>query len=304
MTGIRTVPAAVLMAVLAVSAEASAQSADIEARVTHGYADSGGVRIHYAELGKGPLIVMLHGFPDFWYTWREQMGPLAAAGFRVAAIDLRGYNLSDKPEAPEAYDMKLLVGDVISVIRHLGESRAIVVGHDWGGAVSWFLAMARPDLVERLIILNLPHPRGIARELATNPAQQKNSQYARNFQQPGSQEKLTAEGLAEWVKDPAARAKYVEAFKRSSFDGMMNYYRRNYPREPYAQDTSPVVKVKMPVLMIHGLDDWALLAPMLNNTWEWLDRDLTLVTVPGAGHFVQQDAADLVTRSMVAWLKR
>jgi pimeloyl-ACP methyl ester carboxylesterase len=304
MTGTRTVPAAVLMAALAVSAEASAQSADIEARVTHGYADSGGVRIHYAELGQGPLIVMLHGFPDFWYTWREQMGPLAAAGFRVAAIDLRGYNLSDKPEAPEAYDMKLLVGDVISVIRHLGESRAIVVGHDWGGAVSWFLAMARPDLVERLIILNLPHPRGIARELATNPAQQKNSQYARNFQQPGSQEKLTAEGLAEWVKDPAARAKYVEAFKRSSFDGMMNYYRRNYPREPYAQDTSPVVKVKMPVLMIHGLDDWALLAPMLNNTWEWLDRDLTLVTVPGAGHFVQQDAADLVTRSMVAWLKR
>ena len=152
--------------------------------------------------------------------------------------------------------MKLLVADVAAVIRHLGESRAIVVGHDWGGAISWFLAMARPDLVERLIILNLPHPRGIGRELATNPAQQKNSQYARNFQQPGSHEKLTAEGLAGWVKDPAARAKYVEAFKRSSFDGMMNYYRRNYPREPYTQDQSPVVKVKMPVLMIHGLDDY------------------------------------------------
>jgi pimeloyl-ACP methyl ester carboxylesterase len=106
------------------------------------------------------------------------------------------------------------------------------------------------------------------------------------------------------VTDPAAREKYVEAFRRSSFEGMMSYYRRNYPREPYVEDMSPVVKTTMPVLMIHGLDDWALLAPMLNGTWDWMGKDLTLVTIPGAGHFVQQDASDLVTRSMVAWLKR
>ena len=106
------------------------------------------------------------------------------------------------------------------------------------------------------------------------------------------------------MKDPEARKKYVEAFKRSDIEAMLNYYKRNYPREPYTEDTSPVIKVKMPVLMIHGLNDTALLAGALNNTWEWLEKDLTLVTIPGAGHFVQQDASDLVTRSIKMWLAR
>jgi len=110
--------------------------------------------------------------------------------------------------------------------------------------------------------------------------------------------------LAFWVKDPEAKKKYIEAFNRSDFEAMLNYYKRNYPREPYTEDTSPVVKVKMPVLMIHGLKDPALLAGALNNTWEWLESDLTLVTIPGAGHFVQQDASDLVTRSIRMWLNR
>lgn len=164
--------------------------------------------------------------------------------------------------------------------------------------------MFMPQMVEKLIILNLPHPRGLNRELANNPQQQKNSQYARNFQQPDAHTKLTAEGLAFWVKDPEAKKKYIEAFKKSDFEAMLNYYKRNYPREPYTEDKSPIVKVKMPVLMIHGLDDTALLAGALNNTWDFLEQDLTLVTVPKAGHFVQQDASDLVTRSIKMWLKR
>jgi pimeloyl-ACP methyl ester carboxylesterase len=100
------------------------------------------------------------------------------------------------------------------------------------------------------------------------------------------------------------REKYLEAFKRSDLEAMTNYYKRNYPREPYTEDTSPVVKVKMPVLMIHGLKDTALMAGALNNTWDWLEQDLTLVTVPNAGHFVQHDASDLVTRSIKMWLAR
>jgi pimeloyl-ACP methyl ester carboxylesterase len=282
-----------------------AADSDIEKRVEHGYADSNGVKIHYAALGdkKNPLIVMIHGFPDFWYSWREQMDALSK-DYYVVAIDQRGYNLSDKPKGVENYDMKLLVADVAAVIKHLGREKAIIVGHDWGGAVAWTMAIYTPQLVERLIILNLPHLRGLSRELANNPQQQKNSQYARNFQQPDAHTKLTAEQLVFWVKDPEAKKRYIEAFKRSDFEAMLNYYKRNYPREPYKEDTSPVVKVKAPVLMIHGLDDWALLPGALNNTWEWLEKDLTLVTIPGAGHFVQQDASEMVNRTIKMWLNR
>ena len=296
--------------VLMFSLSALSADSDLDKRVEHGYADSGGVKIHYASLGpkkgdksKAPLIVMIHGFPDFWYSWRDQMEALSDT-YQVVAIDQRGYNLSDKPKGVENYDVRLLVGDVAAVIKHLGRDKAIVVGHDWGGLVAWSIAMALPDMVDKLIILNLPHPRGIGRELATNPDQQKNSAYARNFQKEDAASKLKAEALAMWVKDPKAREKYIEAFKRSDFEAMLNYYKRNYPREPYAEDPSPVVKVKAPVLMIHGLKDTALNARGLNNTWEWLEKDLTLVTIPGAGHFVQQDASELVTRSIKMWLAR
>jgi pimeloyl-ACP methyl ester carboxylesterase len=281
----------------------AAPASDIGAQVEHGYADSNGVKIHYASLGKGPLMVMLHGFPDFWYTWRDQMAALSGQ-YQTVAIDLRGYNLSDKPKGVDNYDMRLLAGDVAAVIKHLGRDKAIIVGHDWGGAVAWQFAIHAPQMTEKLIILNLPHPRGLRRELANNPQQQKNSQYARNFQQEGAHLKLTAEGLSAWVKDAEAKPKYLEAFRRSDFEAMLNYYKKNYPRDSSGEDTTPLVKVKAPVLMIHGLNDTALLPGALNNTWEWLEKDLTLVTIPGAGHFVQQDASDLVTRSMKMWLNR
>jgi hypothetical protein len=126
--------------------------------------------------------------------------------------------------------------------------------------------------------------RGLARELANNPQQQKNSAYARGFQLPGAHLILSAKTLSRWVKDPQARARYVEAFKRSNFEAMLNYYKANYPRLPYKEDKSPIVPVKMPVLMFHGLADTALLPGALNDTWKWLEKDLTLVTIPGAGN--------------------
>jgi pimeloyl-ACP methyl ester carboxylesterase len=285
------------------AATAGSAAADVEDKVTHGYANSNGVKIHYAKMGAGPLVVMIHGFPDYWYTWRAQMEGLADR-FTVVAIDQRGYNLSDKPAGVENYDVRLLVGDVLAVIKDLGQQRAIVVGHDWGGVVAWQLAINVPQAVDRLIILNLPHPRGLSRELAHNPEQQKNSAYARRFQTEGAEKALTAEGLAGWVKDPEARKKYLEAFGRSDFAAMLSYYKRNYPREPYTEDTSPVKKLQMPVLMFHGLKDTALLSPALNGTWDWVEKDLTITTVPDAGHFVQQDAAELVTKQMRAWLLR
>lgn len=279
------------------------QASDFESRVKQGYADSNGVKIHYATIGSGPLIVMIHGFPDFWYTWRRQMEGLADK-YQCVAIDQRGYNLSDKPEGVENYDVRLLVGDVIAVIKHFGKDKAIIVGHDWGGLVAWQVALNAPQFVDRLIILNLPHPRGIGRELAHNPKQQAASQYARNFQKEGSENLVKPEQLAFWVTDAEAKPKYIEAFKRSDIKAMLSYYKRNYPREPYQEDPSPVVKTQMPVLMFHGLKDTALLSDALNNTWDWMGKDFTLVTIPDAGHFVQQDAADLVTRTTRAWLDR
>ncbi len=268
----------------------------------HGFVDSQGVKIHYVTRGQGPLLVMLHGFPDYWYTWRKQM-PALAEQFQVVAVDLRGYNESDKPEGVENYAMPKLVGDVKAVIEHFGQKQAVIVGHDWGGAIAWTFAMQHPEMTERLVILNLPHPAALVRELANNPEQQKASAYARHFQTPNAAAGLTAEGLTFWVNDPDAKARYVEAFKKSSFEAMLNYYKANYPREPY-KPPGEMPRVKCPVLMIHGLKDVALLPGGLNDTWRWLEKDLTLVTVPEAGHFVQQDAADFVTKQMTRWLAR
>jgi len=276
---------------------------DFEGRVQHVTVDNAGVRLHCASLGEGPLVLMLHGFPDYWMSWWRLMRVLGT-NHHVVALDLRGYNLSDKPEDPAAYDMPVLVSDAQAVLTHFGATNAIIVGHDWGGAISWTLAMMHPELVERLIILNLPHPRGLMRELAHNPQQQANSAYARRFQLPDAHKALTAEQLTFWLKEPELKPRYLEAFGRSDFGAMLNYYKRNYPREPYQEDTSPVTKVRCPVLMIHGLADTALLPGALNDNWQWLDQDLTLVTIPKAGHWVHHDAPELVERSITAWLER
>lgn len=166
--------------------------------------------------------------------------------------------------------------------------------------------MRKPEITQLLIICNLPHPAGIAREIATNPQQKKNSEYAFNFQKPDAHKTLTAERLAQWVKDPAAKPRYIEAFNKSDFESMLNYYKANYPRPDAPPPSAEVAlpKVKMPVLMFHGLDDQALLPGALSGTWQWIEKDLTIMTIPGSGHFVQQDAATTVSNTMVDWLSR
>ena len=270
--------------------------------LTDGFAESGDVKIHYVSSGEGPLVIMIHGFPDYWYTWRNQM-PSLAKQFQVVAIDQRGYNKSDQPEGVENYRTDKLAADVKAVIRHLQKDKAIVVGHDWGGIVAWTFAMTYPEMTDRLIILNTPHPNGLGRELATNPTQRKNSEYARDFQHPDAASKLTPDNIAFWVKDEDARKKYVEAFQRSSIESMLNYYKANYPREPYELPTNVLPKVKSPTLVIHGLKDPYLLAAGLSGTWEWVEKDLTIVTVPDAGHFIQHEKPQLVTKTILNWLQ-
>lgn len=284
---------------------------DVFDEVEDHYVENGDVQIHYVSAGEGPLVVFIHGFPDFWYSWRHQMAGLMDE-FRVVAIDQRGYNRSGQPEGVESYAMGLLTGDVATVIRDLGEESATIVGHDWGGAVAWGFAFAFPQMTDRLVILNLPHPQALARELSINVFQRRASQYAVRFQQGSADDPeiffgnpMTPQTLAGWVTDEAARARYVEAFERSDFTAMLNYYKANYPEipEPGTSVRLPQVpRLTIPVLVFHGLQDQALLATGLNGTWEWIDADLTLVTVPDAGHFVQQDAAELVTSTIRWWL--
>jgi pimeloyl-ACP methyl ester carboxylesterase len=273
---------------------------------TEGHVDSAGVKIHYVSLGEGPLVVMIHGFPDFWYSWRDQMQALSRH-FQVVAIDQRGYNASDKPAGVENYTIDKLVDDVLAVVERVprkGKStqgnKAIVVGHDWGGMVAWSFAMKHPERIDRLVIVNLPHPRGLIRELANNPEQRKNSQYARDFQKPGAYKLLTPEALTFWVKEPEAKQRYLAAFKASSLEAMLNYYQANYPREPYADVEFP--KVKSPVLMLHGLKDQYLLPGALNDNWKWVENEFTLVTFPNAGHFVHRDDPAGVNRALLRWL--
>jgi len=283
--------------------------ADFEDEVEHGYADSDGVQIHYATIGEGPLVIMIHGFPDYWYSWRHQMEGLKD-NFKVVAIDQRGYNLSGQPQGDENYNMRYLISDVAAVIRHFGEEKATIVGHDWGGIVSWQFAFALPQMVERLVIMNLPHPNGMARELANNVEQQQNSGYARTFIEGSPSDDdilfggpMTAETLAFWVSDAEARAKYTEAFGRSSFDAMLAYYKQNYPRtDSNSPPPAPAPQLDVPLLIFHGLQDTALHSDGLNNTWDWNDKDTTIVSAPTANHFVQQDAAELVTSTLKWWL--
>ena len=287
---------------------AAEQPADTEIRF--GFADSNGVQIHYAEAGSGPLVVFIHGFPDYWYSWRHQMEGLSDR-YRVVAIDQRGYNKSDAPEGQENYDMSLLVSDVAAVIRHLGEDSATIVGHDWGGVVAWSTAFTMPDLVDRLVILNLPHPKGMAAAMRENPQALAQAGYAKVFRESSPEDPevffgfpMTPQTLSGWVTDEDAKSYYVEAFERSDFDAMLAYYKQNYPDlwadEP--QNWPEMPNLNISTLMFHGLEDKALHSDGLNNTWDWIDRDLTLITVPGAGHFVQQDAAEFVTANLRLWL--
>lgn len=258
-----------------------------------------GTKIHYMASGKGPLVVALHGFPDFSGSW-DKLTPVLNDEYRFVAIDTRGYNLSGQPEGVANYAMPKLVEDVQAVIVAEGYSKATVIGHDWGAAIAWNYAFSHPETLERLVILSVPHPANMGRQLQAAP---QNSNYARNFQREGSENSLTAEGLAGWVRDPAEKAKYVEAFKRSSFAGMMNYYRANYPSAPDPNAPAPTFpKINVPVLVIHGMKDTALLSMGHNDTWDQVSKDTTILMAPDANHFVQHDAAELVNGTIRAWL--
>jgi epoxide hydrolase 4 len=201
-----------------------------------GYAEIGDVRLHYVEAGEGPLIVLLHGFPEFWFGWRLQMKPLAAAGFRVVAPDMRGYNLSSKPAGIAPYTADQLAADVRGLIRELGAESALLVGHDWGGTAAWATAMNHPEVVDRLAILDAAHPRALQKGLR-NPRQLLRSWYFFYFQPPGLPEHhVRARNwrfFQHFLRDarppytPEEIERYVEAWSQpGAATAMINYYPR------------------------------------------------------------------------------
>lgn len=273
-------------------------------------ARNGDVTINYHVEGRAadPIVIMLHGFPDFSGSWRALSGDLARARYRTIAVDMRGYNGSSAPAGVENYTFAHLMGDIDAVLNAEAPGRsATVIGHDWGAAVAWQYAMTRPDRVKNLVIISVPHPAGFAREMATNAEQQRNSEYARQFQQAGAENALTAEGLAGWAPE-ARRAEYVAAFRRSNFAAMLNYYRANYPQTTGASlqqqqaQLASLPPIQSPVLVIHGLNDTALNAAGHNGTWDHVARDTTVMVLPGAGHWAHLDRADLVNPTIVNWL--
>ncbi len=285
----------------------TAAGTEVFDRVAHHETDSDGVAIHYVSLGEGPVVLFVHGFPDFWYSWREQMAALAG-DFKTVAMDTRANNKSGKPDGAENYTMAFLMSDVEAVIKDLGVDSVTLVGHDWGGAIAWQFAMHYPQHVDKLVICNLTHPRGYGTVRRNASDQQKaNTQYITDFQTPGFEDRLTPEALTAISAGRVSaevRQRYLDAFKQSSTKGMLDYYRSAFSSlesGPGAGGEMP--NLSMPVLQFHGLKDSAVDKDGLRDTWNWIDEDYTLVTVPDSGHWVQREAAEMVNTTMLWWLK-
>jgi pimeloyl-ACP methyl ester carboxylesterase len=308
--------------------------------IRHSFADVNGVRLHYASAGRGAapgagkLIIFLHGFPEFWYAWREQLVEFGRDYFAVA-LDMRGYNLSSKPAEIERYEISQLVGDVRALVEHLQPSRAgakkcVLVGHDWGGVVAWAVVIACPDVVEKLVIINSPHPGIFQRELAENPAQQEASQYMLMFRSPEAEAMLSAnnfaamqdsilsEGLRLGYFSEADRRAYVEAWSQpGALTGGLNYYRaakmgppdrRAGPPSGAGDEAShmklnfPSLDVKAPTLVIWGEKDPYLLTGNLNGLDRYV-RNLRVERIPDGTHWVVHEKPALVNSLIRGFLE-
>jgi pimeloyl-ACP methyl ester carboxylesterase len=296
---------------------------DVDADLDSEHVAVNGVRLHVVTAGPddGDVVVLLHGFPEFWYSWREQIPALADAGYRVVVPDMRGYNESEKPRGVDQYRIDRLVGDVVGLVEHYAgddatSGTAHVVGHDWGGAVAWSVAIREPDVVDRLAVLNAPHPERF-RELLRTPAQLRRSWYMFAFQLPWLPEfglrRNDAEAVGRLFAGSMPREEtvhYREAFLQpGAATAAVNYY-RSFLREG-VRDELPLLsasipmpegRVEAPTLVCWGLDDEALVPANADGLDEWIP-DLTVERIPDAGHWVQLDAADRVNDALLAHLQ-
>lgn len=278
------------------------------------YADLGSVRLHCAEAGEGPLVVLLHGFPQFHHMWRFQISALVEAGFRVVAPDMRGYNLSDKPRGIEHYRIETLARDVEQLISERGEERATVIGHDWGAIVAWFVAMQHPERVEKLGILNVPHPARFLFDGLVMPRQLLKSFYVFFFQVPLLPEKvLRAEDFAALRagfrgdrRRPGAIPaedveRYVAAMARpGALTGAINYYRALF--QGPSRTRALLKKVEAQTLVIWGEKDAFLSQELAEPGPLWVPN-LRVERLPDASHWVAEDSPDEVNELLLDFLR-
>lgn len=282
------------------------------ATIEHHYATVNGVKLHYASTGKGPLMLFIHGFPEFWYAWKAQLEEFSG-DYQAVALDMRGFNLSDKPTEVKQYGPKYLVEDVRQLIDHLGGKPAIVVAHDWGGAVAWNLAIRHPDYVAKLVIINSPHPVTFARALKNDAGQIAASQYMLLLRSAEA-ERVTSENNFRWLENMLKEksvhpwwtdedlARYREAWAQpGALTGSLNYYRVT-PIHPASADEPGATAldldpakfaVTVPTLVIWAERD-AALRPVLLDGLEHVVHDLTIKRIPEGSHWVAHEFPERV----------
>ena len=281
-------------------------------KLREGYADVGDQRLHYVEAGDGPLIVLLHGFPEFWYGWRRQIEPLAAAGFRVVAPDTRGYNLSSKPDGVEAYDTGRLAADIRGLIQERGAETALLVGHDWGGTIAWATAMHHPEVVERLAILNAAHPRKLSQGLH-HPDQLRRSWYFFFFDLPDLPETVVRADnwrfFRHFLRDahpahtPEDIERYVKAWSQpGAATGMINYYRSSV-RTPLKRAEEQIRTISAPTLVIWGERDRYLRAELAEPEHDDVPNLDRVVRLPDASHWVHHDEPERVNQLLIDFFR-
>lgn len=297
---------------------------------THKYAEVNGIRLHYVTEGSGKLILFAHGFPEFWYAWKDQLSEFGK-DYQAAALDMRGFNLSSRPAEVEQYQMKYLVEDIRGLVRQLGHERFTLVAHDWGGAMAWVFAVSHPEMLDGLVIINAPHPAIFARELSANPAQQQASQYMVMLRGAGSEQALAANDYAQLRKwfmgdrlwngifSEEDRTAYLEAWAQpGALTGGVNYYRvsRVTPtpsgtqtaigtqaaQERPSRDLNALT-VRVPTLVIWGEQDRALLPGNLDGLEQFVP-DLTVKRIPDGSHWVIHEHPALVNQYIREFVQR
>lgn len=283
--------------------------------ITFAHRDVGGLRLHVAEAGPedGPLVILLHGFPEFWFGWRAQIGPLARAGFRVVAPDQRGYNLSDKPKGAGAYRLDALATDIFSLADVYGRKRFNLVGHDWGAAAAWWMATLKPERLDRLAILNAPHPAVWRRAMTEDPEQRRKSRYVQMIRLPWLVEALVRAGGYKGLADAFAGAARPEAFDAETMARYRQAWTRpgaltatfNWYRALFMQDL-PVPRpgsLTPPTLILWGDQD-AFAGPDLAEASAALCARAQVRHFPKATHWLAHDEPEAVSEALIGFLRR